>query len=85
MLVELSYTVDDAHDVQRHGDVDAEDQVMIRGFLAALVEKTGVSMEGSRAMFSRTAVRITDTPKDASAPDFLLATLYMDMLRGSRG
>jgi hypothetical protein len=84
MLVELSYNVESQED-QKDGAVSDDDQTMIRGFLTSMTEATGLSMDSIRAMFRPTSHTVENDSQGGSASDFRLATLYMDMLRGSKG
>jgi hypothetical protein len=89
LVLEISYNNDS--DEGMPGDntsVHKDDEGLIRSFLDSLIEGTGVRIDSStnyRALFRKTGTTGQDNPKSSSAADFSLATLYMDMLRGSRG
>lgn len=90
LVFEISYN-DDSDEDAPGGDilVHKDDEGMIRSFLESLLESTGVRIDGStnsRALFRKTGTGIRAGAKSPpTAADFSLATLYMDMLRGSRG
>ena len=89
LLLELSHHVDPANDSNKPNTLDKDDESMIRGFLDSLLDGTGVQLDNTtntRAMFRRTKSPVQHDDSDKGpAADFALATLYMDMLRGSRG
>lgn len=84
MLVEASYLAGSSSDNDADGKAD---EIMLRSFLDTLLRGTGAQIEGARVMFRRTrpAWRGQDGNESDSTPDWALASLYMDVLRGSRG
>lgn len=89
LVFEISYNNSSDED-NSSGDsiVEKDDEVLVRSFLESLLEGTGVRIDSStnsRALFRKTGTTTVDHPKSATTADCSLATLYMDMLRGSRG
>ncbi|KIV90201.1 hypothetical protein PV10_07532 [Exophiala mesophila] len=89
-LIEVSRGVDASTELKEGSLLTQEDELLIREFLASLIQETGVKLEQSRAMFRRIATGTgagvgADVVRPLDQPDFALAALYMDMLRGSRG
>ena len=89
-LIEVSRGVDASTELKEGEIPTQEDELLIREFLASLIQETGVKLEHSRAMFRRIATGTgagvgADVARPLDQPDFALAALYMDMLRGSRG
>lgn len=86
ILIEVSHSLDASAEQKEGSKLTQEDESLIRDFLTSLIQGTGLKFEQSRAMFRRTAREAgADATKAFDGPDFALAALYMDMLRGSRG
>ncbi|OAP65228.1 hypothetical protein AYL99_01200 [Fonsecaea erecta] len=99
MVVEVSYLgsqgdatssrgPDDApKDVSQKG-VGKEDEALLRGLLDSVTDGSGVpsilSSETTRSLFRRTRIHVKDKDSSDASPDWDLATLYLDILRGSR-
>lgn len=85
-LIEVSRSVDASAEQKEGPTLTQEDESLIRDFLTSLIQGTGLKLEQSRTMFRRTAREAgADATRAFDRPDFGLAALYMDMLRGSRG
>ena len=84
--LESERTKSDKENVIENGNVpvNKDDETLIRGFLNTLTDGTGVQMDNIRAIF-RSTTSIEKADGTSSALNWGLATLYMDMLRGSRG
>ena len=88
MLIELSHTksAEGKSSPESGPSVTKEEEAVLREYLNSLIQGTGVQLENSHAMFRRTRIpSSSDAIKTPAEPDFALASLYMDMLRGSRG
>ncbi|KEF60090.1 uncharacterized protein A1O9_04940, partial [Exophiala aquamarina CBS 119918] len=88
LVFEISYNADSDEDSSGSDtEVHKDDEGMIRSFLESLLDGTAVRIDNStnsRDLFRKTGMRVQDSTKSPSVADFSLATLYMDMLRGSR-
>lgn len=89
LVFEISYNNSPDDDLST-GDsiVQKDDEVLVRSFLDSLLEGTGVRIDSStnsRSLFRKTGTTTIDQPNRDATTDCSLATLYMDMLRGSRG
>ncbi|KAJ9607200.1 hypothetical protein H2200_008272 [Cladophialophora chaetospira] len=99
MLVEVSHMDDDddkiiqaskdGRDEANTNSVDKDDEALLRGFLESVTDGSGVSAiinpETSRSLIRRTSPQEKDRGAPTSSPDFKLAVLYLDILRGPRG
>lgn len=99
MLVEIAY-MDTSSDKKNGGEGEdnkdavattptatKEEENLIRSFLSTVTEASGIpsitNPDATRSLIRRTKPHATD--KDAGQPDFELANLYLDTLRGPRG
>jgi hypothetical protein len=80
-VVELTW-----HEGQGEGEVDKEEEALMRAFLERIFDGTGVSVEGTRRVVAYTAdeaiPKAEDKPdKDAKGADWRVAELYAELLR----
>ncbi|KIW95945.1 uncharacterized protein Z519_03011 [Cladophialophora bantiana CBS 173.52] len=69
--------------------VSEEDETLLRGLLDSVTDGRGVpsihSLETTRSLIRRTKAHAIDNDTKDASPDWDLAHLYLDVLRGSRG
>ncbi|KIX92614.1 uncharacterized protein Z520_11643 [Fonsecaea multimorphosa CBS 102226] len=69
--------------------VSKEDETLLRGFLDSVTDGSGVpsiySVENARSLIRRTKLYGKDKDTSDASPDWDLANLYLDVLRGPRG
>ena len=93
ILVEVSHMVDEKDNEDKGPDdgqkVSKDDETLIRAFLESVTEGSGVpsilTTDTARSLIRCTKFEEKDKGAPHSPPDFALASLYLDILRGSRG
>jgi hypothetical protein len=96
MLLEVTHLEDrpkpspnnDAQDRTKDQAVAKEDETLLRGFLDSVTEGSGVNIaspDAVRSLIRHTSFDERDKGTTSVVPDFELAGLYLDILRGSRG
>ncbi|EXJ72546.1 uncharacterized protein A1O5_03692 [Cladophialophora psammophila CBS 110553] len=100
MVVEVSFVGSPADTTHNQSPDDApkgvdgkvvskEDETLLRGLLDSVTDGSGVpsihNLETTRSLIRRTKAHATDIDTGDTSPDWDLAHLYLDVLRGSRG
>ncbi|KIW78434.1 hypothetical protein Z517_08270 [Fonsecaea pedrosoi CBS 271.37] len=69
--------------------VSKEDETLLRGMLESVTDGSGMpsnfSIDAMRSLIRRTNIHLKDKDAGDASPDWDLANLYLDILRGSRG
>ncbi|OQV02665.1 hypothetical protein CLAIMM_07821 [Cladophialophora immunda] len=99
MVVEVSFIEPPVDTTRNQGPEDApkdvnakgvskEDETLLRGLLDSVTDGSGVpsiySIETTRSLIRRTKSHVKGKDSSDASPDWDLATLYLDILRGSR-